>query len=258
MRQDINRFCKIGWNSIKDNRIPLFFLWALAFSLVLSYYKLPVAKKLLQPIFNLQFHGGWKAAVANRVVFCGLLPGIFLATVRSIRPRRTVATILANCMWMGLWGVLSNMFFTMQASIFGNNIDFTTILCKILVDKCIWSALLCVPLNSLFFFWEGCDLSLTRCKSQWPGNYIRNIYLPLLVTDFMVWIPVQCAVYMFPLPLQIQLVGFAGAFWTLVGLSTESNARMNLITPARLYGKISMGYSQPFVRTARPPVEVSL
>ena len=43
--------------------------------------------------------------------------------------------------------------------------------------------------------------------------------MPVLLADFCVWIPVQFAVYMFPLPLQIQLVGFAGFFWSLVGLA---------------------------------------
>ena len=46
-----------------------------------------------------------------------------------------------------------------------------------------------------------------------------DLSLPILVADFMVWMPVQFAVYMFPLPLQIQLVEFAGAFWSLVGLA---------------------------------------
>ena len=91
---------------------------------------------------------------------------------------------------------------------------------KVLVDKCVWSALLCVPLNSVFFFCEGRDFSLARCCAEWPRSYLRQIYLPILLADFSVWIPVQFAVYIFPLPLQIQLVGFAGAFWSLVGLSS--------------------------------------
>lgn len=212
-------FWRVAWNSIKANRVPLLFLWAIAFALVWSYYALPGAKRLLQPIFDFQTLGGWKAAVANRVVFCGLLPGAFLIAVRSIRPRRVVATILANCVWMGAWGVMSNLFFTMQARIFGDGVDPATLVCKVLVDKCVWSALLCVPLNTIFFFWEGRDFALARCRKEWPKSYWRDLYLPLLTADFMVWIPVQCAVYMFPLPLQIQLVGLAGAFWTLVGLS---------------------------------------
>ena len=61
-------------------------------------------------------------------------------------------------------GVLSNAFFTLQSEVFGGGHDFATLLCKVAVDKCVWSALLCVPLNSLFFFWEGRDFSFARCR----------------------------------------------------------------------------------------------
>ena len=35
----------------------------------------------------------------------------------------------------------------------------------------------------------------------------------MLVSNWTVCLPVTMAVYAFPLPVQIQLVGFAGAFW---------------------------------------------
>ena len=160
----------------------------------------------------------------NRVVFCGILPGVFLLTMKSIRPQHPWTTVLANCAWMGAWGIASNAFFTFQSRIFGSGHDIATLACKVLVDKCMWSALFCVPLNSLFFFWEGRGFSFSRCRADWPRSYLRQIYLPILLADFMVWIPVQFAVYMFPVELQIQLVGLAGAFWSLVGLA--SGARL--------------------------------
>ena len=89
---------------------------------------------------------------------------------------------------MGQWGVLSNAFFTLQAQVFGNGTDFTTLLVKVLVDKGLWSACLCVPLNSLFFYWEGRDFSLSRCRAEWPSSWLWKIYLPvLLVVRMRVW-----------------------------------------------------------------------
>ena len=209
----------IALKSIRANLVPMAVLWLLAALTVWGYYRLPPFAAILEPLAKWQRETGWPAAVANRTVFCGLLPGVFLLTVRSIRPRHPWRTVLANCLWMGQWGVLSNAFFTLQAQVFGNGMDFVTLLLKVLVDKGLWSACLCVPLNSLFFYWEGRDFSLSRCRAEWPRSWLREIYLPVLLADFCVWIPVQFAVYMFPLPLQIQLVGFAGCFWSLVGLS---------------------------------------
>lgn len=209
----------VALKSIKANIVPMVVLWLLAALTVWGYYRLPPLAAILEPLAKWQRETGWPAAVVNRTVFGGLLPGVFLLTVRSIRPLHPWRTVLANCLWMGSWGVLSNAFFTLQAQMFGNGTDFTTLLVKVLVDKGLWSACLCVPLNSLFFFWEGRDFSLSRCRAEWPSSWLRQIYLPVLLADFCVWIPVQFAVYMFPLPLQIQLVGFAGCFWSLVGLS---------------------------------------
>ena len=49
-------------------------------------------------------------------------------------------------------------------------------------------------------------------------NAVPMIVLWLLVANWIVWMPVMVAVYAFPLPLQIQLVGLAGSFWMLVAL----------------------------------------
>ena len=91
-----------GWEGVMANRTPMLVLWASAFALVAAYYNVPTATRLLQPIFNFQINGGWMAAVVNRVVFCGFLPGVFLLAGPSIRPRRVAATIIANCVWMGV------------------------------------------------------------------------------------------------------------------------------------------------------------
>ena len=191
---------RVGWESIRANWLPMVVLWLLAAALVAGYTYVPCVKAALQPVFDFQTGGGWKAAVLNRIVFCGLLPGAFLLTIRSIRPPRPLLTVLANCVWMGAWGVASNAFFTLQTQKFGSGHDIATLAVKVLVDKCVWS--------------------LARCRAEWPRSYLRQIYLPILLADFSVWIPVQFAVYVFPLPLQIQIVGFAGAFWSLVGLAS--------------------------------------
>ena len=49
-------------------------------------------------------------------------------------------------------------------------------------------------------------------------DFLLGDCLILLVANWIVWIPVSVAVYAFPLPLQIQLVGLASSFWMLVAL----------------------------------------
>ena len=49
-------------------------------------------------------------------------------------------------------------------------------------------------------------------------TFLMDVCLPMLVSNWIVWIPVMVVNYVFPLPLQIQLVGLASAFWMLVAL----------------------------------------
>ena len=63
---------------------------------VWGYYRQPSFAAILEPLAKWQGETGWSAAVVNRTVFCGLLPGAFLLTVRSIRPPHPWRTMLAS------------------------------------------------------------------------------------------------------------------------------------------------------------------
>lgn len=201
---------RIGLDSIKANALPMAVLWFLAVGSVACYYMAPGADRLFDPLFRWQVESGWLAAFLNRVAFCGLLPGVFLLTVKSIRPPKVGWVILAYSLWAGMWGVLCDWFFTLQAHVFGNGHDWLTLLKKTLVDQLVWNVVFCTPANAVFFPWVASGF--TR-----PGS-VRKGFWPMLVTNWMVWMPVVAAVYAFPLPLQIQLVGLAGAYWMLVAL----------------------------------------
>ena len=68
----------VGWKAIKENRLPMVILWCCSVALVVSYYRIPAVSSALQPLATWQGEYGELAAFANRVVFCGLVPGAFL------------------------------------------------------------------------------------------------------------------------------------------------------------------------------------
>ena len=219
--EDIRGALKIGLASVRANVVPMVVLWLLAALTVVGYYFVPGFARLLEPLRCWQTESGWVAALLNRVIFCGLLPGVFLLCVKSIRPRRPWATTIAYCLWCGPWGIFCDGFFTLQAMMFGTGVDIGTIALKLAVEYLVWTAVICVPPSAAFFFWLSRDFSFARARREWPRRFVRDACLPLLVTDVCVWVPVSAMVYLFPLPLQIQLVGFASAFWMLVGLQVS-------------------------------------
>lgn len=208
-----------GWRSVKANAVPLAVLWVLAFSLVWAFYHLPGVARLLEPLSLWQTACGWSAAFSNRVVFCGVVPGIFLFSVKTIRPRRPMLTVAAYCLWGGCWGIACDAFFTFQACLFGTGTDLATLVKKVSVDQLVWNVFVCTPVNALFFPWVARDFRPQPRPSL--ESYGRTC-LVILVSNWMVWIPVEAVVYAFPLPLQIQLVGLASSFWMLVALQTAA------------------------------------
>ena len=201
---------RVGLRSVRMNSVPMAVLWSLAGVLVLGYYRSPQVSAAVAPVARWQTESGWIAAALNRVVFCGLLPGCFLVAMPSLRPPKVAWTVAAYCLWGGLWGVACDAFFKLQTAVFGGGHDLPTLVGKVLVDQLVWNVLVCMPANALFFPWV--ESGFVRLGS------VRRGFLSMLIANWIVWAPVMVAVYAFPLPLQVQLVGLAGSLWMLVAL----------------------------------------
>lgn len=204
--------------SIRANLVPMLVLWALAALLLVLYYCVPGGAPLFGPLMDWQTRGEWSAAFLNRVLFLGVLPGVFLLSVQSIRPPRPCLTVLAYALWGGAWGVFDDILFTRLAKWFGHGTDPGTLLLKTLFGQLIGTILVGLVPSVLFFRWVAADFSAAKVRAEWPRRFFRETCLSLLLANWIVWIPVNICTYAFPLPLQIQLVGLAGCFWMLVGL----------------------------------------
>ena len=208
---------------MRANAVPMVVLWALAAGAVGAYYRVPALNALFEPLARWQVESGWIAAFLNRVIFCGIIPGVFLLCVKSIRPPRPLLTVAVYSLWGGLWGVACDGFYTLQNAVFGPGTDLATLVRKTLVDQLGWNVFICTPINAMFFPWVARDFR------RGPKRGFRDFLLEdcpvLLVANWIVWIPVILVVYAFPLPLQIQLVGLASSFWMLVALKSGMKGR---------------------------------
>lgn len=216
MRERLRELLRIGVASVRANVIPMAVLWALAAGLALAYYAVPGVEGLLRPLARWQTESGALASFANRMVFNGALPGVFLALGLPRRVRRPLVTALAQGVWCGLWGVVIDRFYLLLAAWFGAGHDLLTLSCKVAVDQFAFSAFLNAPANAVFYFWAGRDFSLRRTRADWPGDFLWTEYLPMLAMNWVVCVPTLYAVYAFPTALQVQMSGVTSAFWNLV------------------------------------------
>ena len=210
---------KAGWEAAKANRLPMLVLWLLAAATVICYYTVPCVAAAFGPLMEFQLEYGCFAAFANRLVFTGLLPGIFLCSMKSIRPRHPLAVITVQSLWCGLWGVICDKMYIFVDWMFGGGTDALSVALKTLFDQLPWTVLVIAPANAAFYFWIGRGFSLRRTREEWPsGRFWQTLVLPFLFANWCVWVPVTIVVFLFPLPLRVHIVGFASAFWTLMCL----------------------------------------
>lgn len=216
---------KAGWDSVRANWLPMVALWLAAASIVLFYYSSPDFARALEPLSRWQKESGWLAAFLNRVVFCGILPGIFIVCVRALRPRRVFLTLFAQTIWSGICGIVSDLMFSLNAEMLGTGVDFLTLTIKTAINQFAWTPLFFSPLGSLVYFWIGRDFSSGKVRRDLPRRFYHDLVLPNLLVNWALWIPVTYAIHMFPTPLQIQLAGLASALLSLMMLAIGRRGR---------------------------------
>lgn len=209
---------RIGMASARTNLVPMISLWILAAALLFVYYLVPGFAAMLEPIRDWQNAWGWRAAFANGLVFCGLLPGVFLFAVRSLRVRRLALTVFAQSVWAGLCGVIGGWMYDLNAQWFGEGSDAWTLIIKTAVCQFLWTPLLFNPLGSAVYAWIGCDFTMKAFKGRSLAGFWQTVALPNLIMNWIIWIPCTLVVIVFPTALQIQLSGLVNCFFALVQL----------------------------------------
>ena len=204
--------------------MPMVVLWCVALVLVAGYFAFPPVASVLEPLAAWQRENGWVAAFLNRFFFCGVLPGIFILSMKTLHAPHPFAVICAQTMLSGVCGIVSGWMFELHAFWFGTGSDFVTILVKTLVYQFGWVVVFFMPVGAAVYFWIGRDFSFRRMKAEWPRHFVSEMLIPNLVANWVVWLPLSLVIHMFPTPLQIQLTGLANAFLSLALLTLGRRA----------------------------------
>ena len=214
----MRRIARIIVGAARANALPAAFLWMAAVALVAGYRFVPGVASALEPVAQWQARHGWQAAFLTQFFFCGLVPGVFLLTVRSVKTCHPLAKASVQAVWCGGMGIACWWFYGLQSRLFGDGCGVFTLVCKTLVDQFVWTAFVVSPLSALFFVWLGCDFSVAKTRDTVRGGFVSRVVMPNLVANWCVGIPATFILYAFPPPLQLQVSGFVYAFWILMCL----------------------------------------
>lgn len=94
LKEEVKKLFLLEIRSVRANLLPMMVLWVLAGAAVVLYYLVPGVADSLKVFADIQVKYGKLASFLNRVISGGVLPGIFLLAMPTIRPPRPVATVI--------------------------------------------------------------------------------------------------------------------------------------------------------------------
>ncbi len=123
-------------------------------------------------------------------------------------------------------GLIVCQFYAWQAAWFGNGLSWRIIVPKVLVDQFGYSVVWATTYQTIIFRWQALRYSGPGLWSELDRAFVFDRMLPVLVTNWMFWIPGVILIYSMPLILQMPLSVFATAIWSLLlaGLAKSPRA----------------------------------
>jgi hypothetical protein len=175
--------------SIKEN-------WGLLFSFIGTSAASSFLPELLRPLLPKSSRPAQKEPLSSRLLF-------------------------AIPFW-GIVGMQVDLFYRVQFLIFGPSDRLSVIVAKVLVDAFLYCPLLAIPEAVCIFLWRDHRFTHHGFHGWTPLRFYALKIFPVLMTNWLVWIPVVSVIYALPPALGIPLFIIAQTFWVLVFTTLSS------------------------------------
>jgi hypothetical protein len=161
--------------------------------------------------------GGLPVAAATSAVAGGLLPE--LAKLVTDRRRSGVrgrgGEVLFNIAFFAFDGIVIDLLYRGEARLFGSDAQLRTVIEKVAFDQFVFS-----PLWSIFivllFLWRQRGYSLAATLPALGRGFYQARVVPLIVPNWLFWIPMVSIIYALPVGLQFLLFVPALGAWSLI------------------------------------------
>jgi hypothetical protein len=196
---------------------PFALIQLVAVALVVAYHASPAVRDVCASLAAWKTAGGWPLAAGTAAFAGGVLPELAkLVAQRGEAPLRGRAGEIAfNVAFFAFNGVVVDGLYGLEARLFGDGAGASTIVAKVGFDQFVFTPPWLVLITALYLF-RARGFSWAAARPAFARGYFRERVLPLLVPDWLFWIPMVSIIYAFPLPLQFLLFILALAAWSLI------------------------------------------
>lgn len=218
MTDEQERPLAVGLRAARANLVPALVIQAAVVSIVLAYYFWEPARAWLARLAEFKREGGYLFSLVSGVLAGGLLPELLtVAVFQRWRVRRENLSSLAfgACFW-GLMALVVDLFYGLQALLFGTGVGLATVLKKAAFDQFVFTPFVTIPLTVVVFEWRHAGYRFGGvARALGRGFYLRKV-LPAVVSGLGFWLPVVVLVYSLPPLLQFPLFTLALTLWVMI------------------------------------------
>ncbi|MDB4265482.1 hypothetical protein N9891_01890 [bacterium] len=214
----------LGWGGAKSNLLPGAVLWVVGLTLVISYYQVEAVAAALDQVGELKVSWSPWFAMVSTALFGSLAPWILQAIFRKSGDRQPFRQVPLLMIFWGVHGWQVEWLYRIQSKLFGDGIDAMTIVKKVLVDEFVWAPFLALWQLVLGYLYIENDCSLKACREALKETSFLERAIPMVITNWVIWIPAVSLIYLFPPSLQLPLMNLILTLWCLILIFFAKNA----------------------------------
>jgi hypothetical protein len=204
--------------AVRANFLPALVVQAAMVALLIAYYHHRPTTDWLNHLAELKQRTGYIYSCVSAMIAGAIIPEILrIAFFQKGKLRiRNATNLLFTIPFWGMIAITVDLFYQMQAQMFGNSVDFTTVAIKVMVDQFGYTAFFATPATCILYDWKHNHYRLHGLGHIFSLKYYRDVVFPVLLTNWAVWIPLISVIYCLPLTLQVPLFGLALSMWVLL------------------------------------------
>jgi hypothetical protein len=205
-----------GLEAAKANALPGLILVATAVAILIAYHVLPLVTGALNRLAEWKLRWGFGYSMCSTALFGGILPILILQLRPSPRHRQALLHLPFFALFWATKGLEVDALYRLQAMTFGEAARVGTIIPKVLVDQFVYVPLWAVPTMVLAYLWRDCGYNCRALRHRLTGRWYRMTVLPLLLSNWGVWVPTVAVIYCLKLPLQLPVQNLILCLWALL------------------------------------------
>ncbi len=203
--------------------------------IVAVYYLWPAGSGVLSKYAQWQASGGALGTGFVYAVAGGVLSELSFVYFqqRGRWTRANVENVVFKFVIFFISGSVVYEFYRMQAMWWGTGASLRVIVPKVIVDQFGYTVIFAAPYYAVLTRWQALRYSGAKLWSELRGSFLTERLLPVLVMNWMFWIPAISFVYAMPSVLQPPLASFATAIWGLLvsAIGKQEPAHPRVATP---------------------------